>query len=289
MLFEEKTASREREIVDYYESCEIDYKLLWNLNTSLAMHAGYWDDTTKTLHDALVRENHVLAEAANIGPKDRVLDAGCGVGGSSIFLAKHYGCHVTGISLSEKQVEQARAHAFKHVSHNLPLFHQMDFAYTTFADASFDVIWGIESICHTYDKLAFIKEAYRLLKPGGRIVVADGFVFSRHYTTEEAKLMEQWLQGWGVKSLAATQEFNQHLEEGGFTQISFKDITPHVLPSSKRMYYYSIPAFALSKIGELVGLRTKTQTNNIRSAFYQYQAITKGLWQYGIFRAEKGD
>lgn len=284
---EQVVDKRKQEIVDYYETCQIDYKLLWNLETSLAMHAGYWDHTTQTLHQALMRENQVLAEEAAITSADHVLDAGCGIGGSSIYLAKHYGCKVVGITISPKQIEEARKQALRHVPMNLPLFYQMDFNKTTFPDSSFDVVWGIESICHAYDKSMFIKEAFRLLKPGGRLVVADGFIFTRNYTPEENELMSQWLRGWGVESLAGVQSFHKDLKDSGFSNVTFKDVTSNVIPSSKRLFFYSIPAFFLSRLGELTGLRTRNQTNNIKSAYYQYKAITSGLWHYGIFRAEK--
>ena len=77
--------SKKSAIVEYYDTCEGDYRIFWDLDRSLAMHAGYWDSETKTLADALKRENEILAELAGVTSSDYVLDAGCGVGGSSIF------------------------------------------------------------------------------------------------------------------------------------------------------------------------------------------------------------
>jgi tocopherol O-methyltransferase len=80
---------------DYYDYCHKDFKRVWHLDRCMAMHMGFWDAGTKRLRDALLKENEILAKQAVVAAKDRVLDAGCGVGGSSIFLAAHYGCHVT--------------------------------------------------------------------------------------------------------------------------------------------------------------------------------------------------
>jgi cyclopropane fatty-acyl-phospholipid synthase-like methyltransferase len=100
-------------IVDYYQSTENAYKDSWDLDKSLAIHFGYWDDQVNSFRRSLLRMNEVMMETAGIRATDRVLDAGCGVGGSSIFLASILGCPVTGISLSKRQVEQARLHAEK--------------------------------------------------------------------------------------------------------------------------------------------------------------------------------
>src|SRR6478735_1794668 len=97
-----------KNIVDYYAESENAYKDSWDLNNSLAIHYGYWDDKVKSFPQSLLRMNEVMAEVAKIKSSDVILDAGCGIGGSSIFLAQKIGCNVTGISLSEKQVNKAR-------------------------------------------------------------------------------------------------------------------------------------------------------------------------------------
>lgn len=276
-----------RPIIDYYESCESDYRLFWNLDHSMAMHAGFWDDTTKSLSDALNRENEVLAEIAQISTTDRVLDAGCGVGGSSIFLASRYGCNVIGITLSSKQASKALSNATKYGVAPQVSFQVRDYCNTQFPDASFDVVWGLESVCHATDKAQFVKEAYRLLKPGGRMILADGFASKTQYIPQEAYEMKKWLKGWGVDSLETVGAFENHLYNNGFQQINFRNITKNVLPSSRRLYFISFPATAFSKVGEWLGLRHKIQTENIRSAYFQYTTLKKGLWCYGIFSGKK--
>ena len=65
----------------------------------------------KSFPQSLLRMNEVMMEAAQIKQADKVLDAGCGVGGSSIFIATVLGCAVTGITLSERQMQLAKANA----------------------------------------------------------------------------------------------------------------------------------------------------------------------------------
>jgi cyclopropane fatty-acyl-phospholipid synthase-like methyltransferase len=102
-----------KNIVDYYAASENAYKDSWDLNNSLAIHYGYWDERVKSFPQSLLRMNEVMMEAANIKSSDRVLDAGCGIGGSSIFLGEKMGCNVTGISLSERQINKAKELAMK--------------------------------------------------------------------------------------------------------------------------------------------------------------------------------
>src|SRR5712671_458585 len=185
-----------KKIIEYYKDTENAYKDSWDLNNSFSIHYGYWDDKVSSFPQSLLRMNEVMMETAAIRSTDIVLDAGCGVGGSSIFLASLLGCKVTGISLSERQVQQATAIAKQKGVEKLVDFKVMDYCATDFPDASFDIVWGCESICYAEDKHGFVKEAYRLLKPGGRLVVADGFVAKSEYN--DRLIIRKWLDGWQV-------------------------------------------------------------------------------------------
>jgi tocopherol O-methyltransferase len=278
---------RQEDVVAYYDTCEFDYRLLWDLNHSLAMHMGYWDETTKSLRDALRRENEILAEMAHIKAGERVLDAGCGVGGSSIFLAKRYQCEVTGVTLSDKQVQTATENALAAGVSHIVRFEKMDYTATRFPDDHFDVIWGIESICHAQDKRDFIREAARILKPKGRLIIADGFAVSSPMTSQDAALMQRWLKGWGVEALETVHAFQQALISEGFQRAAFKNINAHIWPSVKRLYLYAQMLWFPFKLAEWLRLRSSLQTENIDAAYCQYKAFKKGLAEYGIFYAEK--
>lgn len=273
------------QIVDYYRQCQFDYELFWDLKQSYAMHAGYWDHTTSNLSEALTKENEILAKMAKIHRNDLVLDAGCGIGGSSFYLAKNLGCRVVGISICSDQIQQANSLAERLDLASKVSFFEKDYTATHFPDHHFDVVWAVESVCHAQNKNDFINEAYRILRPGGRLVVADGFLSS--YSSKNKQNVQTWLQGWGVNQLDTYSEFQDKLDQKGFTNISYTNISQQVLPSSKRLYRISFPAYFLSKMGEWFGLRTSLQTNNILSAYYQHQTLKEGLWEYGIFYAEK--
>jgi tocopherol O-methyltransferase len=279
--------SLKKEIINYYNSCEVNYKRWWDLDRSLAMHAGFWDESTKTLSEALVKENAVLADMANIQPGEWILDAGCGYGGSTLYLAEQRQAKVIGITLCEKQVSVAQEKASKRQIAYAPEFLVMDYTQMTFPEASFDVVWAIESVCHAEDKRDFLKEAWRILKPEGRLIVADGFHVKNNYNEDEKKLLAKAVNGWAVVSMESQPNFEQALKEQGFKNIQVIDATPKVLRSSKRLFLYSFPGWIGSRLGEIFGWSTRTQTNDFKSYHYQYHAVKKGLCKYLIFFAQK--
>lgn len=276
-----------KKIIDYYRDTENAYKDSWDLNNSLAIHYGYWDEQVKSFPESLIRMNEVMMKAADIKSSDRVLDAGCGVGGSSIFLASMLGCRVTGITLSERQVNQATENAKKKGISDLVDFKVMNYSAAEFPDASFDVVWGCESICYADDKEQFIKEAYRLLKPGGRLVVADGFV--TEFSNNENIIIKKWLEGWQVNYLETPDRFQHLMKQAGFNEINYRNISRQASHSSRRLYkfYFLANLYLLWKKINFSKPPTEFQKKNIAACKYQYKGIKKGLWQYGLITGKK--
>jgi tocopherol O-methyltransferase len=282
-----KPTDYHKRIIDYYRDTENAYKDSWDLNNSLAIHYGYWDEKVRSFPQSLLRMNEVMIEAASITSKDKVLDAGCGVGGSSIFIASTIGATVKGITLSERQVEHAKHNAKQKGVESLVNFQVMNYGQTSFPDNSFDVVWGCESICYADSKEQFIKEAYRILKPGGRLVVADGFVtdFRNNYNP----IIRQWIDGWQVNYLESPDRFQQFMQQVGFTNINYRDISKEVSHSSRRLYkfYYLANLYLFWKTISFSNRATAMQKANTNACKFQYKGMKKGLWQYGLVVGQK--
>lgn len=275
-----------KHIEKYYDDCHKDYKRVWHLDRCMAMHMGFWDDKTTRLRNALIRENEVLAEQAGVTSNDRVLDAGCGVGGSAIFLAAKYGCNVTGITLSTQQVRYANDYAEHHHVGGLTAFIVADYTKTPFPENSFDLVWAIESVCHAKDKNDFLREAYLLLKKGGRIIIADFFQSKHSMKKEESALLRKSFSGWAFAPEIDTV-FHEGLKEQNFRNITEWDGTSLVYKPSKRLYLCSFPAFIVDWLERILKKRGFMEKDNVIAAHYQFVGLKKGLWKYKIFHAEK--
>lgn len=276
-----------QDIARYYDLSEVHYRLFWNLDKSQSLHYGYWDKSTKSFHDALLNLNKVLAAKASIVQTDVILDAGCGVGGSSLWLARNFGCRVEGISLTMKQVEKANYFAKEAGLSDNVNFTQQDFSQTHFPSASFDVVWAIESVCHAEDKSLFLREAFRLLKKGGRLVMAD-FFKTKDLPEKGEKMVKRFANSWAINDFAVWEEFEQQAYESGFQNVETEDAGRAILPSAKRLYrsyFLGKPAAVLYRIFN--GKPTSLAANNVDSAYLQYATLKKGWWKYRLVKAVK--
>jgi cyclopropane fatty-acyl-phospholipid synthase-like methyltransferase len=272
----------------HYDECYRDYLFAWCNSDNLALHYGYWDESTPyKQHQALLNKNLILYEKAGIQPGDQVLDAGCGIGGSSIWMAKQHGNPVTGITISAKQADYARQHARRHAVAELVDFEVADFCQMPFAAATFDVVWALESSCHTLNKADFLAEAWRALKPGGRLVVCDGFLLQRQFNEQQWQAVVTCLNGWAVPNLCARDEFEQLLQAQGFETLQCHDITAQTMASADYMYKVAKRLQPLQKISQWLGLRTQAQTANYLVGLAQHQLFTEKLTEYLIFTARK--
>ncbi|MBV9728891.1 MAG: methyltransferase domain-containing protein [Pseudonocardiales bacterium] len=279
------TRSLTEAIVGYYDETWLDYRMLWLNPDNLAVHFGYTDDSTRGHADALKNMNRVLADRVQIQPGERVLDAGCGVGGSSLWLATERSARVVGITLAARQVAMARGHAARRGLTDRVYFDVADFTATSFPDASFDIVWSVESLCHAPRKAAFYQEAARLLRPGGRVVVADFIRTARPLDPTGEQLLREWLDGWAVPEIDTSAEHLGYLVAAGFTDARLDDVTVHTRPSLRRLYRMAYWTYPLAVLARITGIRSEVQHGNVIGSIRQYQALRHGAWFYSILSA----
>jgi MPBQ/MSBQ methyltransferase len=134
---------------------------------------GYWDGATTATEASNALVDRLIAMVPAPEPQWRVLDVGCGGGGTTSRLTRYFQPdHLVGINISPEQLARARQ--------LVPgaTFQQMDAVDLQFDAASFDLIVCVEAAHHFETRTRFLAEAFRVLKPGGRLVLCDA-LFSR--------------------------------------------------------------------------------------------------------------
>lgn len=273
-------AEHARRIIEYYEGSWFDYRLLWLNQRSWAMHFGYELPGARSHRQGVLALNRVMAEAVELRTGARVLDAGCGVGGSAIWLAQTYGAEVTGVNIVPSHVARARRHVRSRRLANPPRIEVADYADTPLRDDSVDVVWAQESACHSPRKPAFLREAARVLAPGGRIVLAE-YVLT---TDTPSRAVDEWCGGWDM-SLASHRTWEAWLQAAGFRDVVMRDETAGVRRSLRRLWRMCTACRLGGDVLHAVGLRSDAQQRNLYGGLAMWDALAAGDWRYALITA----
>jgi cyclopropane fatty-acyl-phospholipid synthase-like methyltransferase len=281
------TARGSSAVERYYDETWADYRCLWLDRRNLAFHFGYYDAPGVRRHaDALENANRQLARRAGVRAGSRVLDAGCGVGGSSFWLARHTGATAVGITSVRSQVAIARRMAGRDAP-GRAVFLAADYTAVPFRAASFDAVWALESLCHAADKAAFYREAAHVLRPGGRLIVAEYMRAARPLGPDGERLVREWLDGWAIPDLDTPEEHRAHAVRAGLRDAEVEDYTARVRPSLRRLFRIARVSYPFALTARVLGMRSAVQHGNVRAALRQYEARERGHWMYGILSATK--
>ncbi|HCQ15678.1 MAG: SAM-dependent methyltransferase [Owenweeksia sp.] len=275
------------DIAEYYDTTQNHYEKWWGLKKHHSLHYGIWDKTTRNFGEALENTNRQLMQAAAIQSTDKVLDAGCGVGGAALFVHRNSGANATGISLSDNQVQQANSTAEKLGVNDAVQFKVMDFTATSFPDESFDVIWACESVCHATEKADFINESYRLLRKGGRMVLFDFFLTPKG-VEDKRGWIDKWKRTWAVPDFVTDEYFTEKTREAGFSEVENRDYTPNIRKSARRMLYGSMLGVSFAEGYALLHPDvSRFARDHYKCGYYQYRALRQNLWKYRLIKAVK--
>lgn len=203
----------EKDVIrSHYNLTTLFYRLLWGRH----IHHGLWDENTTDHAKSSARAQQQLTETMatmiNVQPQDRILDVGCGMGGSSMHLAKTFGCQVTGITLSPVQQRWASLEARFRGQKHFTTFLCQDAETADFPPNSFDVVWSIECTEHLFDKPAFFEKAASWLRPGGRMIIC-AWLAGNSLETENAKQqVYDVCEGFFCPSLGSATDYQSWME-----------------------------------------------------------------------------
>ncbi|QOV21951.1 methyltransferase domain-containing protein [Anabaenopsis elenkinii] len=157
-------------IQQFYDASSGLWEQIWGEH----MHHGYYGVDGKQQKNRRQAQIDLIEEVLNwsrVQTAENILDVGCGIGGSSLYLAGKFNAQATGITLSPVQAARAKERAQDAGLSGRTQFQVADAQAMPFPDDSFDLVWSLESGEHMPDKTQFLQECYRVLKPGGKLIL----------------------------------------------------------------------------------------------------------------------
>lgn len=162
-----------------------------------------------------------------------ILDVGCGIGGSALYLADKFKAQVTGITLSPVQANRASERAREAHLENSTRFLVANALDLPFEDGEFDFVWSMESGEHMPDKQKFLAECYRVLKPGGIFLMATWChrpIDRNSLTDDEKKHLADIYRLYHLPSVISLPEYQKIAENLRFQSVRVADWSTAVAP-----------------------------------------------------------
>ncbi len=279
-------------LIAYYENAGPDYG---EWSSGFNMHFGYYRFGLNPFRrESMLDEmNRQALARLRLDPErdDLILDLGCGVGATvrtaaAMFPRKR----VLGITVVPWQVETGNGWNLRLGLYPRARLELADYTDTRFPPASIDGAIAIESACHAEgpDKLPFVQEVARLLKPGARLVVADAFLKNpdRPLGPISSRLNDLLNESFVLPQLPQIESFAAALTQSGFEDVQVEDISWRVAPSV--MYApYVVSSFVLKRFIRRQRLSEHTRANLRGSLMCSFLGVNRMKFGYYLVSATR--
>lgn len=205
-------------IKEHYDDFAWVYQTYWGEH----IHHGLFltgEESAQAAQENLLRHCAALAEVAG---GSTVADVGCGHGGTARFLAREYGCHVEGLTISETQWMMALESAKSFCGPGSLKFDLADAEHFQFPPSHFDLVWNMESSEHFFDKARYFRKVAETLKAGGRLLLAAWTGSMRKHVVRE--IAATFL----CPGLLTAKEYAELIQRAGLTVTAHDEAGPRV-------------------------------------------------------------
>ena len=265
-------------IREHYDRLSFLYRMFWGEH----LHHGYWDGD-ETVPQAQIRLMERLAERAGVSRGASVLDIGCGLGGSAFWLAEHFDCEVTGITISPVQARMANKKAKARGLSGRVRFQVSDANQWQPEPGSVDMVWVMESSEHFEDKKGFFERCASALKPGGVLAVCAWLRRDGPMPEDEQKLVATIAEAMLSASLDSLSDYQAWMRDAGLKVTAAEDITRHV----ERTWTHCTRIGERRAVKLLVNFTGAPTRRFVRSFPLMKQAYAQGAMAFGLFVAKK--
>lgn len=284
-----QTTYSPEQIGEVYDKVSWLFKVGWNADDTNSFHEGLWLRGDESLGEAIVNTMKIVADALGLKPgmngkRKYVLDVGCGHGSTSAVFVADYLANCHGITASEKQYQKAME-LYGRTPDRLT-FSKGDYHHTKLHDGSFDAAFGVGSFTHATNPVQLCREMFRILKPGGILVIVDGFV-RRPIPATHQELMDRMVTGIKLNSLVPVKTWYRHLTKAGFAQKSYTDYTTEMYPSHRYMRFRNRLGLPLARLLTRLGLLPTETRNYIDACVVNKTLYDQGLMSYGLIKTTK--
>jgi ubiquinone/menaquinone biosynthesis C-methylase UbiE len=274
--------ANQKAIANYYSrpSSRIGYALLLRK----AKHFSYYDKDHVTEWTAQDNYHQKFLKLLDIKPGMQIMDAGCGVGVVASYVAKQSGADVLGVTITPFEIKAGPHNAQQYGVANHVTFMLADYSASGLPDASFDRIYSIETLCHSPNIQKAIQEFWRLLKPGGKLILGEYELDLTRFGSDEQRAMEILIDtagGFGVNQMGLGQ-FKKYCQTAGFTDFYAEDWTEGIRPSIERLARLAKPLKDLAVL-----LHAERMFINPIIAYMYGEALKRQEFFYKAFTATK--
>ena len=258
---------------------------LWEQVWGEHMHHGYYErdrprpDRRQAQIDLIDR----LVDWAVLKSPQHILDVGCGIGGSSLYLAERFGGRATGITLSPVQAQRATERAIAANLGDRTSFQVADALDLPFEDNSFDLVWTLESGEHMADKARFLAECTRVLAPGGQLVMATWCHRDGELSADELRHLGKIYDAYCLPYVISLKDYEAIARSLPLSEIRTADWSPQVAPFWDLVVDSAKDLQVLFKV-VMAGWSTIRATLALRLMSRGYD---RGLIEFGLLTAIK--
>ena len=280
-----------QQIQQFYDASSGLWESIWGEH----MHHGYYGVDGKKQIDRRQAQIDLIEELlswsdynSSDGQIPKIIDIGCGIGGSSLYLAEKLQAEVVGITLSPVQANRAQERAVAAGLKDRATFKVANALAIPYADNTFDVVWTLESGEHMPDKTKFLQECYRVLKPGGRLIFATWCHRpigdeAGCLTPAETRHLDQIYQVYCLPYVISLPEYEEITTECGFQNMRSADWSVAVAPFWEVVIDSSITPTAILGLFK-AGWKTIQAALSLKLMSQGYE---KGLIRFGLITATK--